>query len=216
MTTGQFCLAVGIASATVACSTVERSRNVADPNVKGKVLAEQVCSNCHGLDGNPVSPAFPRLAGQQAEYIRNQLKAFRNHTRSDPAAKAYMWGLTRSLTDEQIAGLGEYYANQTPAANRAVDPERLVAGREIFEKGVAGGKVVPACSQCHGPQAQGDRNIPRLANQHADYILKQLAVFQQNNGRTQTPMELVVREITEDEKRAVAAYLQSFAPRTRN
>src|SRR5690242_17436766 len=85
-----------------ACSNLERSRDLANPAVPGKVIAEQVCSACHGVDGNSTSPAFPRLAGQPATYIVNQLTNFRSHQRTDPAGSEYMWGLSRHLTDEQI------------------------------------------------------------------------------------------------------------------
>ena len=103
---------VMLAAAAIAvvsgCSNIERSRNLANPEVSAKTLAAQVCSNCHGLDGNSTSPAFPRLAGQQADYIVSQLNNFRDHQRIDPPGYQYMWGLSRHLSDEQIAGLAGY------------------------------------------------------------------------------------------------------------
>ena len=51
---------------------------------------EHVCSSCHGMEGKSVSPTFPRLAGQQKDYLVLQLKAFRDHTRADPHAHTYM------------------------------------------------------------------------------------------------------------------------------
>ena len=56
-----------------------------------KRFTTQVCATCHGPRGNSTSPAFPRLAGQQAPYIEAQLVSFRGRTRGDPAAQAYMW-----------------------------------------------------------------------------------------------------------------------------
>ncbi|MGZ3158772.1 MAG: c-type cytochrome [Burkholderiaceae bacterium] len=67
------------------CSNVERSRDLANPNVPPAVTAVQVCSACHGNDGNSTSPNFPKLAGQQSEYFIKQMKEFRSHNRSDPA-----------------------------------------------------------------------------------------------------------------------------------
>jgi cytochrome c553 len=63
---------------------------------------------------------------------------------------------------------------------------------------------------CHGPKAQGIQAFPRLAWQHADYIVKQLNVFQNTQGRPGTPMEFVVHPLTGANKAAVAAYLQAF------
>jgi cytochrome c553 len=76
------------------------------------VLALQVCSNCHGVDGNSVSPNFPNLAAQTEDYISEQLTSFRKHSRFDPAGFEYMWGLSRHLTDQQIKYNAAYFASQ--------------------------------------------------------------------------------------------------------
>src|SRR5512147_3262268 len=94
------------------CTNLDRSRDLANPKVPGKVLAQQVCSNCHGLDGNSASPNFPNIAEQTEPYIVEQLTSFRKHSRIDPAGFEYMWGLSRALTDEQIKELAAYYAGQ--------------------------------------------------------------------------------------------------------
>ncbi|QRO31745.1 c-type cytochrome [Chromobacterium violaceum] len=49
--------------------------------------ARQWCASCHGADGNGPGPA-PRLAGQQAGYIAQQLQAFRLGQRADGGAHA--------------------------------------------------------------------------------------------------------------------------------
>ena len=204
-------LVCGLAILTAGCSSLDRSRNLADPNVPGKTLAEQVCSNCHGIDGNPTSPAFPRLAGQQVDYIVNQLNNFRGHQRLDPPGYQYMWGLSRHLTDEQIADMAQYYAHQQARRDpaNATDPKVLAKGKQILEQGLPEENVI-ACMACHGPSAQGMAAFPRLAYQHADYILKQLNIFQNTQGRPGTPMDAVVHPLTGDDKAAVAAYLQAF------
>lgn len=202
-------LALALATISAGCSNIERSRNLGDPNVTGATLAAQVCSNCHGLDGNSVSPNVPRLSGQTATYITNQLKNFKTHDRSDPAGFVYMWGLSRSLTDKQIDELADYYSKQTSLPNATGDTQLIAVGKEVYEKGVPEQNVI-ACAACHGPQGQGIANFPRLAHQHADYILKQLLVFQDNVGRPGTPMELIAHPLTGENKAAVAAYLQAF------
>ena len=204
-------LALALIAVATGCSNIERSRNLADPSVPAKTLAEQVCSNCHGLDGNSVSPVFPRLAGQQPDYIVNQLNNFRSHQRSDPPGYQYMWGLSRHLSDEQIAGLAEYYSKQVarraPAVDR--DEQKLARGKAIFENGLPEEAVI-ACSACHGPSGQGLAAFPRLAYQHSDYLIKQLDVFQFTQGRPGTPMETIVYPLTGSDKTAIAAYLQAF------
>jgi cytochrome c553 len=151
------------------------------------------------------------LAGQQADYIVTQLTNFRSHQRIDPPGYQYMWGLSRHLTDEQIAGLAEYYSKQIVhrTSNGKVDAQQLAKGKEIFEKGLPEESVI-ACSACHGPTGEGLAAFPRLAYQHADYLIKQLEVFQFTQGRPGTPMETVVHPLTGPDKEAVAAFLQAF------
>ena len=205
-------LAVTLGILGAGCSNIERSRDLANPNVSARTIAQQVCSNCHGLDGNSVSPAYPRLAGQQATYLISQLNEFRSHQRLDPPGAEYMFGLSRHLTDDQIAGLADYYSKQIPhrsADVRAADSKLLAAGKDIFDKGVPEQNVI-ACSACHGPLGQGIEAFPRIAYQHADYLVKQLNVYQNTQQRPGTPMEFITHPLTGDNKEAVAAYLQAF------
>jgi cytochrome c553 len=192
------------------CSNLERSRDLANPNVPPAVTAAQVCSICHGIDGNSVSPNFPRLAGQQALYIVAQLENFRSHQRSDPPGFEYMWGISHHLTDDQIKGLAEYFSAQVPKHNAPLDPQLTAAGKTIFDNGVPE-KEAPPCMACHGPNAEGIANFPRLANQHQDYMVKQLHVFQETEFRPGTPMKQITHFLTHQEMEAVAGYLQSIA-----
>ena len=213
MKTSPMVLALALACAGAACTNLQRSRDLANPNVPPEVTALQVCSNCHGVDGNSVSPNFPRLAGQQPAYLVAQLENFRSHHRSDPEGFEYMWGISHKLTDDQIKGLADYFAKQAARPNAAVDANRVAAGKEIFENGVPT-KEVPPCKTCHGERAQGMATFPRLAWQHEDYLVKQLLVFRETEARPDTPMKQVTHLLTDQEMGAVAGYLQAF-PRDR-
>lgn len=202
---------VGVAALMLGCGNLERSRDLANPSVSATTLAQQVCSNCHGLTGVAVSPNFPNLAGQVEAYVVAQLKEFKSHSRQDPAGFEYMWGLSRSLTEDQITGLAAYYARQ-PAARQSVegDPTRLAPGQSIFSSGVAD-KGVPACASCHGDRGQGSAKFPRIAGQHADYLVKQLIVFQRTDERPEgSIMKTVAHELTGQNILDVAAYLQAL------
>jgi cytochrome c553 len=161
------------------------------------------------MDGNSVSPNFPRLAGQPKDYLVAQLEGYRSHRRSDPAGYEYMWGLTRSLTDAQIDGLAAYFSAQPAQRNAPVDAALLGRGREIFQKGLPA-KDAPPCFACHGSAGQGRSRFPRLAWQHQDYLIKQLYVFQETEGRPGTAMKQVAHKMSADEIDAVAAFLQAF------
>ena len=198
--------------AVAGCANPSRSRDLNNPKVAGITLAQQVCSNCHGVTGHSISPIFPNLAAQTPAYLEAQLKEFRSHDRADPAGFEYMWGLSRSLTDEQIAQLADYYSHQPPPLNAArANPGWVMAGDRIFHEGVPG-KNIPACLTCHGADGQGNATFPRLAGQHMDYVEKQLMVFQRSDQRPQgAVMKTVAHELSREDIRDVAAYVQSLA-----
>jgi cytochrome c553 len=191
------------------CADVSRSRDLGNPQVAGTTLAQQVCSNCHGITGVTISPNFPNLAGQQPEYLVAQLKAFKSHGRDDPAGFEYMWGISRSLTDDQMKQLASYYAAQKPAVPTGQKDASIERGKAIFHSGVK--DHVPACVSCHGDAGQGNGTFPRVAGQHADYVLKQLMVFQRTDERPAgVAMKAITHELGEAQMRDVAAYLQAM------
>ena len=199
------------AALAAGCANPERSRDLANPKVSAVTLAQQVCVNCHGANGNSISPNFPKLAGQMAPYIVAQLNGFKSHDRHDPAGFEYMWGLSRSLTDDQIKGLADYYASQTMTAQSIEgDRRRLDAGKSIYTAGVAAAGV-PACAGCHGDRGQGMAAFPRIAGQHRDYLVKQLIVFQRTDQRPEgAAMKTVAHALTQQNIDDVADYLQAL------
>jgi cytochrome c553 len=181
-----------------------------EPDAATKLHAEKVaitvCGTCHGPQGNSTQPKFPRLAGQNANYLATQLKAFRSQRRGDPDAIGYMWGMAAELDDDTIAALAAYYAAQKPEPSAKGSSAAVSRGREIYAQGIAA-QGVPACSSCHGPDAHGLQDFPRLAGQHPQYVLKQLASFQ-SNMRNVAIMHGVAQNLRLEEMDAVAAYLE--------
>jgi len=172
-----------------------------------RYVAASTCGTCHGVDGNSAQPKFPRLAGQHADYLITQLKAFRSRTRGDPDAISYMWGMASELDDPTIAAVAAYYAAQQAQPSAIGSSPSIARGREIYEHGIAS-EGVPACGTCHGPDAHGQQGYPRLAGQHAQYILKQLASFQ-SSMRDVASMHGVAQNLRLPEMQSVAAYLQA-------
>src|SRR6202051_848882 len=173
-------------------------------------LAETTCANCHGVSGRSISPNFPNLAAQTAPYLQAQLHAFRDQTRADPDALAYMWGMASQLSDATIEALSSYYAAQAPSAAKTGDAKLMARGKQIFEEGVTS-QGIPACATCHGPQARGNDIFPRLAGQHADYLVRQALVIQ-SALRAAPVMHDVIKDLSRDQMRAVATYLESLSP----
>lgn len=205
---------LGAALLAAGCNTTGSSRNLADSHVTGKVLAQQVCSMCHGVDGNSTNPTFPKLAGQQAAYIVSELKEFKSHDRSDPAGYQYMWGISRTLTDKQIDELADYFSSQKNIADKSDQVKLIAEGKNIFMNGIPDGHT-PACAVCHGEQGAGNGTFPRIAGQHADYIAKQLRVFKDTNQRPDGTLMKVItngipKSITPEQIQAVSVYLSTL------
>ncbi len=205
-----FFLVLILAMSAGGCSSIERSRSLSNPATPATTIAQQVCSNCHGIDGNAVSPNFPNLAAQQKTYFIAQLKGFRGHDRLDPEGFEYMWGLSRSLTDDQIEGLAAYFAAQKPVASVMSSTPMFSKGEQIFRKGLPD-QSIPACASCHGDHAQGNEGFPRLANQHALYVYRELTVYQRTDERPAgTVMKVIAHNLTPNDMQAVSEFLQSF------
>ena len=190
-----------------------RSLRAADIDPQLKLAAQHVaattCATCHGPQGRSQTPKFPVLAGQHASYLIAQMKAFKAQTRGDPDALGYMWGMAAPLDDAMIEALAGYYSAQTPGPGQRGDAATIARGADIFSKGIAA-EGIPPCISCHGANAVGTDDFPRLTGQHAQYLLKQLRSFQ-SNLRNVAVMHGVASELKTPEMSAVAAYLQSLS-----
>jgi cytochrome c553 len=171
-------------------------------------VAVELCSACHGPAGNSVSPTFPRLAGQQEQYLAAQLRAFKSKERADPEAHDYMWGMAATVPDSLVDGLAHYFASQPPPRGTPGNPELIAEGKKLFDSGDKS-KNISACAGCHGANAEGNSVFPRLAGQHAAYIVRQLEVIQKNL-RASPVMHGIITQLTPDQMKAVAEFLQSI------
>jgi cytochrome c553 len=196
-----------LSALAIACVLIAGAAEAAD-KVAEPELVRTECSTCHGAQGVSISPTFPNLAAQPPQYLEAQLKAFRDHSRADPHAQAFMWGMAAQLSDAKIKEIAQYFAQQPPPHGEPADPAEVAAGRKIFTDGIEK-QEVPACQGCHGDKAQGNEVFPRLAGQRRDYLEKQLEAFasnlRENDIMHQNAAHLTARQISD-----VAAYLSSL------
>jgi cytochrome c553 len=190
-----------------ATSAQEKNAATAADQAAQKVAAT-ICASCHGPNGISTSPLFPRLAGQQELYLAAQLRAFKARTRGEQDAHDYMWGMATLLDETVIDALARYYAAQKPAPGTPGNAALIARGKLIFEQGDPTHEMVP-CASCHGNAAQGNAIFPRLAGQHAAYVVRQLEVIQRQ-FRDSPIMHGVIKEIDADGMKAVAEYVQSL------
>jgi len=195
--------------ASVFCAAAFGADLATDAQQAAVKTVVQTCGTCHGANGHSVSPTFPNLAAQTAPYLEVQLKAFKDQSRADPDAQAYMWGMAAQLSDGMITSLAAYFAAQPAAApSKSGDAALIAKGKRLFEEGVPA-RQIPPCASCHGAHGEGQAIFPRLAGQHAPYLLKQLLVIQ-NVLRTAPVMHGVIKDLTRDQMQSVVAYLESI------
>jgi cytochrome c553 len=173
----------------------------------GEEKAVNLCSTCHGPRGVSTSPEFPILAAQRRGYLESQLEAFRAKTREEKIAHDFMWGIAGDLDDHMIDSIARYYAAQPPAPGKPGDPALIAKGKQLYEQGVPE-RSIPACATCHGVDAAGVGDFPRLAGQHAKYVTNQIEYIQ-SLVRKAPVMHGIVKDMTPAEMQAVAVYVQS-------
>ena len=151
---------------------------------------------------------MPRLAGQQPEYLENQLRAFIERRRTNPV----MFNVAHSLSPSMLTGLVAHFKDLDPKPLGGAPKELVTAGKKIYDEGVLGTEI-PPCASCHGPGAKGDGAFPRLAGQLHDYIIRKLMNWSKERGQdpanpdTSAIMEPIAHGLTEPQIAAVAAYL---------
>ena len=166
-------VAVAVAVGATRGAPAQAEDAAAKPDLaKAQQIVNQVCSACHGADGNSPTPPNPNLAGQQADYIALQLAHFKSGIRSNPI----MAGMAAALSPEDMRSLGAYFSQQKRKGSAANGAD-LAAGQKLFRGGDAASGV-PACAACHSPDGAGiPSRYPRLGGQYAEYTLAQLRSF---------------------------------------
>ena len=168
-----------------------------------------VCFGCHGADGNSPAPTFPKLAGQNPNYIAKQLKDIKGGVRPSPL----MIGFAAGLSDQDMADLAAYFSSKTVTAGAVTDAELVAQGKEIYNSGIQS-KGVAACIACHSPDGAGNglAGFPAVRGQHAIYIDGQLKAFR-DGTRANDPsamMRDLAAKLSDGEINAVSAYIQAM------
>jgi cytochrome c553 len=159
------------------------------------------CLACHGASGTSQTPLTPSLGGQPAFYIAAQLFLFRGGRRDNEVMTAQ----AKALTDDDLRTLSDRIAKlPAPEASGVVDKEKMGRGKAILAK--------EPCGNCHGKQYDGNNNVPRIANQREDYLLKALKDYKSGKriGYGNAVMPETVGGLSEAELGDVAHALAHF------
>ena len=125
-----------------------------------------LCVACHGEGGRSTITANPILAGQTSRYLYLQLRDFQEGRRSDPQ----MSPMVKDLTRDELRELADWFSKQKPPVQAfKVDAEKARLGKAKADETL--------CTMCHLGGFAGQNEIPRVAGQHYDYVVKQLKDF---------------------------------------
>jgi len=196
-----------IVFATAARAEDKGTATVSKQAVEAKMKFLEVC---HGPSAQGFQGYYPipRLAGQQPDYIKNQLQAFIDRGRVNPI----MANVAHVLSPAMQTALATNFHELNPKPVGGGQKDLVATGKKIFEEGVANTDV-PPCASCHGLEAKGDGQFPRLAGQLPDYVFKKLTNWSKERGQnpekpdTSAIMQPIAHGLTEPQIKAVAAYL---------
>ena len=173
----------------------------------------EYCKTCHGIAGQGYLGyyAMPRLAGQQEAYLENQLRAFIERRRTNPV----MFNVAHALSPSLVSSLAAHFKGLNPPPFGGGPRNLVPRGKTIYEEGIPESNV-PACSACHGPDAKGRDEIPRLAGQLYPYTVKALRNWARERGQggasrdVSAVMAPTAHNMSQAEIAAVAAYVSTL------
>ncbi len=196
-----------VAAATFAAAAVAAHAQGVTGDVQAGQKKAEMCIGCHGIPGYqnsfPEIHKVPMISGQSDKYIVSALHAYQKGDRKHPT----MRGIAGSLSEQDMADLGAFYASQ--ADKKAPDAPRTAstAAAALIEKG--------ACASCHGANFSKpiDPSYPKIGGQHADYLYFALKAYTVEGnrmvGRSNGIMAGIAKQYTHAEMRELAKYLST-------
>ena len=173
------------------------------------------CKDCHGQQGQGFSGAYPvpRLAGQTTGYLESRIDVITEHRRDNPTTETFMAPALSSVAPEIRTAVMAHFSTLNPPAAGPGPQELAPDGRKIYEDGVAQDDV-PACASCHGPDAKGSVNVPRLAGQIYPYVIKVLqhwAIINRERAREDgKAVKSGAHKLSHSQIEAVSAYISNL------
>ncbi|MGE5303563.1 MAG: c-type cytochrome [Alphaproteobacteria bacterium] len=156
------------------------------------------CLACHGATGQSETPGVPSLGGQPALYLTIQLLMFREKLR----AVEPMTQMLQGVSDYDLRGTAAYLAKLPPPEppDDTGNPARMERARALIEQ--------QRCNFCHQRDYSGEDNVPRIAGQREDYLVKALQEYKNNTRRGyDAGMADVLYPISDEQIRDLAYFL---------
>src|SRR5438067_4379661 len=202
-------LAATLVAAALASLFVCPSGRAEGPVLEPGRKKAQYCAGCHGADGNSQLTDYPILAGQTSRYLYLQLKDYKSGLRKSDT----MTPAAEPLSKEDMLELAAYYAAQRPKGPRVAKGEESVPFQPDPDRVEAGKKksAEVLCTMCHLGEFAGQNEVPRVAGQHPEYVVRQLRDYR-SRARTNDAgtMTAVARTLSDEDIDNLAHYLASL------
>jgi cytochrome c553 len=171
----------------------------------------EYCMDCHGPSGQGYRGflTMPRLAGQTSEYLESQLRAFMEGRRGRHLF--IKMATVHGLNPPMRAALAARFRHLNPPPFGGAPKQLASTGARIYQDGIPEANV-PACLACHGPEAQGQDKIPRLAGQLFSYTTKALSNWGKERGQNPEAAVMVpiAHNLSQSQIAAIAAYVSNL------
>ncbi len=187
------------------------------------------CAACHGLDGNPTDPQYPRLAGMPERYTAQQLALFKHGERTTGMA-AVMAPFAAPLSPQDMRDIGAWFASQHAGAGVADDsliatgPNKDMKFYEVGQRLYRAGdpvRGIPACMACHGPSGAGNPGpaYPAVHGQQSAYVARRLEEYRAGTSTAKDVthfnlMASVAKSLTDEEIQSLGSYVQGLHARS--
>ena len=188
------------------------------------------CAACHGADGNPSDPMYPRIAGQAERYTAHQMALIATGQRGGMAVA--MVPFVQDLSAQDMRDIGAYFATKPSGAGIAddtviVDANSPYKGMKFYEVGQKlyrsgdTSRDIPACMACHGPTGAGNPGpaYPHVGGQQSWYTARRLQEYRTGTTTVRDAalfnvMSTVAKSLTDEEIQSLSSYMQGLHPRT--
>jgi cytochrome c553 len=177
--------------------------SAATGSLRAETVAERAapCLACHGENGQSQTPEIPSLGGQPAPYLLIQLYLFREKQRT----VEIMNEMTKAFTDDDLRAFSDLVAKLPP-------PPPLADTGDVPRMQAAGALITQLrCNSCHGLDLAGRENIPHIADQREDYLIKTLRDYKSNTRHGYDgAMAEVLAPVTDAQIVELAYYIARF------
>ena len=154
----------------------------------------QVCSSCHGVNGQPIDATIPIIWGQTEYFIVKQLHDYKSGDREN----LVMASFAKRLTQAELRPAARYFASKTWPARSA--PAASTSPPD----------GITVCQICHQPNFVGGLPAPRLAGQSYEFLVEAMRSFAEGERTNSADMVNLMKPLSPAEREAIARYISGL------